>query len=152
MKKTGSGAGSARGSCPRATAAARRPVCRWLASTAWRGRGDAGARQLRIRRRERCEDDEEHAAFPEDAQRAGRRRRGEEAPAPERAEREPARAGGRPVPDRRADVLRRDAILQHRVNLASATPRNKSIARSYYSLRSRIAIRVPPGLSDLCSS
>ena len=38
MKKTGSGAGSARGSCPRATAAARRPVCRWLASTAWRGR------------------------------------------------------------------------------------------------------------------
>ena len=115
MKKTGSGAGSARGSCPRATAAARRPVCRWLASTAWRGRRDAGARQLRIRRRERREDEEEHAAFPEDAQRAGRGRRGEEAPAPERAEREPARAGGRAVADRRADVLRRDAILQHDV-------------------------------------
>ena len=26
---------------------------------------------MRIRRRERCEHDEEHAAFPEDAQRAG---------------------------------------------------------------------------------
>ena len=115
MKKTGSGAGSARGSCPRATAAARRPVRRCLTSTAWRGRGDAGARQLRIRRRERREDDEEHAAFPEDAQRAGRRRRGEEAPAPERSEREAARAGGRAVADRRADVLRRDAVLQHHV-------------------------------------
>ena len=70
---------------------------------------------MRIRRRERREDEEEEAAFPEDAQRAGCRRRGEEAPAPERAEREPARAGGRAVADRRADVLRRDAILQHDV-------------------------------------
>ena len=54
---------------------------------------DAGARQLRIRRRERREDEEEEAAFPEDAQRAGCRRRGEEAPAPERAERKTCETG-----------------------------------------------------------
>ena len=48
---------------------------------------NAGARQLRIRRRERREDEKEEAPFAEDAQRAGCRRRGEEAPAPERAER-----------------------------------------------------------------
>ena len=74
-------------------------MCRWLASTAWRGRGDAGARQLRIsrpstRRRvaaTRREDDEEQAAFPEDAQRAGCRRRGEGLRA--RAERCPRETG-----------------------------------------------------------
>ena len=65
---------------------------------------------MRIRRRERREDEKEEAPFAEDAD-AGRRRRGVERPAPERAEREAGRPRRRAVADRRADVLRRDAIF-----------------------------------------
>ena len=69
---------------------------------------------MRIRRRERREDEEEEAALPEDAG-SGRRRRGVERAPPNRPQREAGRSRRRAVADRRADVSRRDAILEHDV-------------------------------------
>ena len=52
---------------------------------------------MRVQGRQHREDEKEEAPFAEDAQRAGRRRRGVERSTPERPQREAGRTGGRPV-------------------------------------------------------